>query len=49
MTEYVVYGIVTPEITVKAGELKVNGPIREAFNIASQIFIYPEGICIRRK
>lgn len=48
MTEYIVYGIVTPEITVKAGELEVSGTIREAFNIASQIFIYPEGIFIRR-
>ena len=45
---YKVYGWVTTEIQVEAGILEVDLGIRAAYNIASQIFEYPEGIYIRR-
>ena len=45
---YKVYGWVTTEIQVEAGILEVNIGIKAAYNIASQIFEYPEGIYIRR-
>ena len=45
---YKVYGWVTTEIQVEAGTLEVDLGIRAAYNIASQIFEYPEGIYIRR-
>jgi hypothetical protein len=47
--KYAVYGIVNMDITVKAGTIETKGlTLRETFNLASQIFIYPEGIYIRR-
>ena len=49
MNKYIVYGVVNMDITVKAGILETKGlSLRETFNLASQIFIYPEGIYIRR-
>lgn len=45
---YKVYGWVTTEIQVEAGILEVDLDTRAAYNIASQIFKYPEGIYIRR-
>lgn len=49
MNKYIVYGIVNMDITVKAGTIETKGlSLRETFNLASQIFIYPEGIYIRR-
>jgi len=47
--KYAVYGIVNMDITVKAGTIETKGlTLRETFNLASQIFVYPEGIYIRR-
>ena len=49
MNKYAVYGIVNMDITVKAGTIETKGlTLRETFNLASQIFVYPEGIYIRR-
>lgn len=49
MNKYAVYGIINMDVTVKAGIMETKGlTLRETFNLASQIFIYPEGIYIRR-
>lgn len=49
MNKYAVYGWCTTEIQVLAGTIETKGlTLRETFNLASQIFIYPEGIYIRR-
>lgn len=49
MDKYTVYGIVNMDITVRAGIIETKGlTLRETFNLASQIFVYPEGIYIRR-
>ena len=48
MNGYKVYGIINMDITVEAGIIETKGlTLRETFNLASQIFIYPEGIYIR--
>jgi hypothetical protein len=49
VNKYAVYGWCTTEIQVLAGTIETKGlTLRETFNLASQIFIYPEGIYIRR-
>lgn len=49
MDRYKVYGWCTTEIQVLAGTIETKGlTLCETFNLASQIFIYPEGIYIRR-
>jgi hypothetical protein len=46
--KYAVYGWCTAEIQVLAGIIETKGlTLRETFNLASQIFVYPEGIYIR--
>lgn len=47
---YKIYGWVTTEIQVEAGILELSGNVslKAVYNIASQIFEYPEGIYIRR-
>ena len=48
MNRYKIYGIINMDVTVKAGIIETKGlTLRETFNLASQIFIYPEGIYIR--
>ena len=48
MNRYKVYGWCTTEIQVEAGIIETKGlTLRETFNLASQIFVYPEGIFIR--
>lgn len=48
MDRYKVYGVINMDITVEAGIIETKGlTLRETFNLASQIFIYPEGIYIR--
>lgn len=49
MDRYKVYGVINMDITVRAGIIETKGlTLRETFNLASQIFVYPEGIYIRR-
>ena len=45
---YKVFGWVTTEICVEAGVVETKMSLKEIYDIVSQIFIYPEGIFIRR-